>query len=73
MTTQLIAKKQQVRICSVAQGSVRVSMHGTEFQISANGMFEVGLGVTCSVANTSEESAAVVHVTAVPLVDEYGI
>lgn len=53
------------RLCSIAYGTVQVRLsEREEFPIGPNGMFKVGPGVACVVANPSH-SGAVVHVTTI--------
>ncbi|KAK0716203.1 hypothetical protein B0H67DRAFT_487837 [Lasiosphaeris hirsuta] len=64
-TLQWQVDKTDLRICSVAQGVVRVKIGGAdEFQISLNGMWKVRRGVACSVTNPFHTKATL-HVTSV--------
>ncbi|KAL2062897.1 hypothetical protein VTL71DRAFT_5969 [Oculimacula yallundae] len=58
-----------MRICSIAQGRVRVSLGGKMFTIGENGMWRVRSGEKCVVANQnvigSQEAVAYVHISAI--------
>lgn len=53
-----------LRVCSVAQGSVAVTLDETKFMIGMNGMWKVKKGSVCEVANPSGQKA-VIHVTSI--------
>ncbi|KAF4816161.1 hypothetical protein CGCTS75_v012797 [Colletotrichum tropicale] len=60
-------EEDEVRICSVAVGKVKVKLDMTDpFQIGPNGMFKLKPGTSCSIENRTYIDA-IIHVTSVTL------
>ncbi|VBB74975.1 Putative protein of unknown function [Podospora comata] len=60
----------RTRVCSVAQGIVKVKLCGQEFSLGPNGMFKVPAGGNCELGSVCY-GGAVVHITCVNEGEEY--
>lgn len=58
------ADESRIRLCSVAQGVIRVKLQEKEFPIGPNGMWRVKQGVPCAVVNPFY-MGAVTHLTTI--------
>lgn len=65
-TSILKGKGYGLKICSVAQGNVWVSLATEKFRISKGGMWRIRDAEGCSVANQDTQEC-ILHITSIPI------